>query len=127
MIHSSTIVSFTFRIVAAIGVCCITTRTAFASDWPSWRGPEQSGYTREKAPVTDWSPDGKNLLWKSSEGGRSTPIIMNGRVFFVGPVGDGTCLRERVICLDADSGKTIWEYTFNVFFTDVVANRVGWT
>ncbi len=127
MIHSRTIVSFTLRIIAGIGVCLATTQTAVASDWPSWRGPEQSGFTREKAPVTDWSPSGKNLLWKSPEGGRSTPIIMNGRVFFVGPVGDGTCLRERVICLDADTGKTLWEFAFNVFFTDVVANRVGWT
>ncbi|HUN81683.1 MAG TPA: PQQ-binding-like beta-propeller repeat protein, partial [Phycisphaerae bacterium] len=98
-----------------------------AADWPSWRGPEQNGLVREGAVVKKWSPDGENLIWKSPEGGRSTPIIMNGRVFFIGPVGEGECLQERVICLDAANGKTLWEYRFDVRFTDVVAQRVGWT
>lgn len=123
---TTTRILYASRIVSLAAIA-LTSASASAADWPSWRGPEQNGYTRENAPVTDWSPDGKNLLWKSPEGGRSTPIVMNGRVFFVGPVGDDTCLQERVICLDADSGKTLWEYRFNVFFTDVVANRVGWT
>jgi outer membrane protein assembly factor BamB len=98
-----------------------------AADWFSWRGPEQNGVVREKAVVTDWSPSGKGLVWKSTEGGRSTPLVMNGRVYFIGPVGDGECLQERVICLDAKTGRTIWEHRFNVYFTDIVANRVGWT
>lgn len=123
---TTTRISFALRIVS-LAAFALTAASASAADWPSWRGPEQNGYTRENAPVTDWSPEGKNVLWKSSEGGRSTPIVMNGRVFFVGPVGDGTCLQERVICLDADSGKTLWEYRFNVFFTEIAANRVGWT
>jgi len=110
--------------VISIGALAVQVR---ANDWPSWRGPEQTGLTREKAVVKKWSPDGLNLLWKSPEGGRSTPIVMNGRLFFIGPVGDGECLRERVICLDAHTGRTIWEFRFNVFFTDIVANRVGWT
>lgn len=98
-----------------------------AADWPSWRGPTQNGFAPEKAVATSWSPDGKNLIWKSPEGGRTTPLIMDGRMFFIGPVGDGDCVQERVICLDAASGKRIWEYRFNVFFTEIVANRVGWT
>lgn len=98
-----------------------------AADWASWRGPDQAGWAREKAVVTKWSPSGENLLWKSAEGGRTTPLIMNGRLFFIGPVGDGECVQERVICLDADTGKTIWQHRFNVFFSDIVAQRVGWT
>lgn len=98
-----------------------------AADWSSWRGPEQCGVVREKAVVTDWSPEGRNLIWKTIEGGRTTPLVMNGRVFYIGPVGEGDCLQERVICVDAATGKTIWDYRFNVFFSDIVANRVGWT
>ncbi len=82
---------------------------------------------REKAAVTTWSPTGENLIWKSPEGGRTTPLLMNGRVYYIGPVGEGECLQERVICLDAETGKVLWDHRFNVFFTDVVANRVGWT
>lgn len=100
---------------------------AVAKDWPVWRGPAGNGMVYEKAVVTKWSPSGENLLWKSPEGGRTTPLIMNGRVFFIGPVGDGECLQERVICLDADTGKTLWDHHFNVFFSDIAAQRVGWT
>lgn len=98
-----------------------------ATDWPFWRGPEQTGMTREKAPVTTWSQEGENLLWKVPLGGRTTPIVMNGRVFLIGPVGEGIARQERVFCLDSETGKTLWEYQFNVFHTDIVENRVGWT
>ncbi|RIK67298.1 MAG: serine/threonine protein kinase [Planctomycetota bacterium] len=103
------------------------TTTLHGGEWASWRGPEQNGNVREKAVVTKWSPDGENLLWKTPEGGRTTPLVMNGRIFYIGPVGDGECLQERVICVEADTGKTIWDYHFNVFFSEIVANRVGWT
>ena len=97
------------------------------NDWPAWRGPEQTGLSRERAVVTSWSQEGENLLWRVPVGGRSTPIVMNGRVYAITPVGEGSCLQERVICLDADSGKTIWQHRFNVFHTDIVENRLGWT
>ncbi len=98
-----------------------------ANDWPSWRGPEQSGLTRENGIVTSWSQDGENLLWKVPVGGRTTPVVHDGRVYSIGPVGERGSLQERVICLDANTGRTIWEYRFNVFHTDIVMNRVGWT
>lgn len=101
--------------------------TAQAKDWPSWRGPQQNGSSPESAIVTDWSPDGKNLLWKVPVGGRSTPVILNNRLYAIGPVGTGVGRQERVICLDIDNGRTIWEHRFNVFHTDIVENRVGWT
>jgi outer membrane protein assembly factor BamB len=106
--------------------CC----GAWAADWASWRGPEQAGMVWEKAVVTSWSPQGENVLWKIPLEGRSTPILMKGRFYVIVPAGDVSnkaSLQERVICLDADTGKTIWEYRFNVFDSDVVQQRVGWT
>jgi len=99
---------------------------ALADDWAAWRGPEQTGFARQPAPITKWTPGGENQLWKIDVGGRSTPIVMNGRVFLVGPVGAGECLQERVVCVDGTTGRTLWERRFNVFLTDIVKNRVGW-
>ena len=30
------------------------------------------------------------------------------------------------MALDADTGKVVWEYKFNVFQSDVPPHRVGW-
>ena len=98
-----------------------------ARDWSHWRGPEQTGASKERAVVTNWSRKGKNLLWRFSEGGRSTPIVMGGRLFAILPVGEGMARGERVVALDTVTGKKIWEKRFNVFHTDIVENRVGWT
>lgn len=99
-----------------------------APNWSSWRGPEQNGTSREIGLVNSWSPEGENLLWKSSVGGRSTPIVMDGRVYIITLGGkDKRHYHERVVCLDAKTGKIIWEHGFNVFLTDIPWHRVGWS
>jgi len=105
----------------------LSTGAVLGNDWPFWRGPEQSGMSREKAAVTGWTPDNAQLIWKIPIGGRSTPIVMKGRVYLLGPVGKGPGLQERLTCVDAETGKTVWEHRFNVFHSDVVEERVGWT
>jgi outer membrane protein assembly factor BamB len=99
----------------------------WGADWTAWRGPAHRGATTEKAVVTSWSEEGDNLLWRSEIGGRTTPIVLDGRVYFLTPAGEGVSLRERAVCLDADTGKLLWEHSLNVFHTDIVENRVGWT
>jgi outer membrane protein assembly factor BamB len=34
---------------------------------------------------------------------------------------------EKVVCVDAATGETIWEHRMNVFLTDVPDTRVGWS
>src|SRR5581483_8028781 len=36
-------------------------------------------------------------------------------------------IQERVMCLDADTGKVLWEHKFNVWHTGIVTVRLGWT
>lgn len=114
-------------------LCCIAMMCgifgvdALSNDWPSWRGPEHTGMTREKAVVMQWSQGGENIVWKAPIGGRSTPIVMLDRLYAITPVGEGPNLQERVVCLKASSGELLWEYRFNVFHTDIVENRIGWT
>lgn len=109
-----------------ITLAALLSSTALA-DWPQWRGDFQNGSTAEKAPVTKWSLEGENVLWKNDVGGRAVPIVMNGRVFIIAPVGEGISLREHVVAMDAKTGKVVWEYAFPVYHTDIVENRVGFT
>src|SRR3712207_5729474 len=88
---------------------------ASAADWPDWRGLKRDGTSPEKNLPTKWSPGGENLAWKAPYGGRSAPIVMGNRVYVMNTTGSGPTLRERVMCLDADTGKVIWEHAYNVF------------
>ena len=98
-------------------------------DWPHWRGPEKNGISREKNIVDRWSPQGENLLWKREElAGRSTPIVMNGKLYTLVRDQPGTSLEaEKVVCIDAATGDTLWENRFNVYLSDVPDTRVGWS
>src|SRR5215211_7308254 len=98
-----------------------------AGDWAEWRGPARDGISPEKNLPTKWSPSGENLAWKAPYGGRSAPIVMGDRVYVFNPIGAGPALRERLICLNADTGKVIWEYASNVFLSDVPPHRVAWS
>ena len=99
---------------------------AFANDWTEWRGPARDGISPEKGLPTSWSPSGQNLAWKAPYGGRSAPIVMNGRVYLQNIAGKGAEEQERIMCFNADTGKLLWEYRFNVYLSDVPPHRVGW-
>jgi outer membrane protein assembly factor BamB len=101
-------------------------------DWPYWRGPEGNSISRETGlpdTVKIAGGEGSNLLWKAESGaGRSTPIVMNGKLYTLvrdkpGSKEEG----EKVICFDAASGEVVWENKFNVWSSDVPDTRVGWS
>src|SRR5688572_28619230 len=109
---------------------------AYANDWAQWRGPEQNGVSRETGLPTTWNPDtGENVVWKNNVGGMSSPIVMNGHVYTITRVGEqqapdtlipGPKTQEAVICVDAETGKTVWEYRENPTQTEVPFHRLGW-
>src|SRR6187549_2616949 len=95
-------------------------------DWPELRGPNRDGISRETGLISSWKLNGENFLWRVAGGGRSTPVVMGDRVYVQNPVGRGAALQERVMALDAASGKVIWEYKVNVYQSDVPAHRIAW-
>lgn len=108
------------------------------TNWPQWRGPQGGGVSTEKDLPTEWS-ETKNVQWKTEIPGRghSSPIIWGKRIFLTtsieGPVVPGakavTHIRGgqvyrhpdsvggdhsyaiKVLCLDRDTGKILWEKT----------------
>lgn len=99
---------------------------ASAADWSEWRGPARDGVSHEKGLPAKWSPAGENLAWKVPYGGRSTPVVMGNRVYLFNGFDRGERLQERLMCLDADTGKVVWEHRFNVYLSDVPPHRIGW-
>ncbi|MEE2739359.1 MAG: PQQ-binding-like beta-propeller repeat protein [Planctomycetota bacterium] len=96
-------------------------------EWGHWRGPLQTGVSLDQGLPESWSQDGDNLVWSQPFGGRSCPVVVDGRVCIIGVVGDDNIsTQERVVCFDAENGQKLWEHRFNVFHSTIVANRVGW-
>lgn len=101
-------------------------------DWTYCRGPYFNGSSAETGLIDNWNPkggEGSNILWKRDDlGSRSTPIVMDGRLYTILRADPGTKIEgERVVCVDAATGKTIWENKFNVYLSDVPDTRVGWS
>ncbi|MEW6207106.1 MAG: PQQ-binding-like beta-propeller repeat protein, partial [Acidobacteriota bacterium] len=113
-------------------------RASDDSNWPQWRGPSGSGISNEKNLPTEWSAT-KNIRWKTRISGRghSSPIVWGNRVFLTtsieglviegaeavrhvykgqeyrhpdstGATNDQTL---KLICIDSDTGKIVWERT----------------
>ncbi len=99
-------------------------------DWPNWRGPEQNRISRETGLIDSFDPAKKdNILWKNTEaGGISSPIVLNGKLYTIVRDKPETLEEgEMLICIDIASGKTLWKNRWNMFLTDVPAERVGWS
>ncbi len=101
-------------------------------DWAYWRGPHYNGVSYETGLPDEFDPEGgegSNVRWKRDDvGGRSSPIVMNGRLYTITEAEHATPREgEKVVCLDANTGETLWENRFNVWSSDVPAERVGWS
>ncbi len=102
------------------------TVSASAGNWSYWRGPEQNGVSRERDLPEKWGLK-ENLIFRTEKGSITTPIVQDGQVYLLGKTGQGETQQETVMAFDADTGKLVWEKAFNVWHTDIVEDRIGFT
>ena len=113
--------------VASLFTLC---STAEGGDWIHWRGPEQNGVSRETGLPDSFDPKlgpKGNVVWQAPFGGRSAPLVMDGKLYLIQGTGAGITEGEQVVCLDEKTGKLLWTFRVNVFHTDIVSSRLGWT
>lgn len=117
-----------FGVSALVAFSAIT--PVSAADWIHWRGPEQNGFSRDKNLPGEFDPDAGakgNVIWKQPYGGRSAPLVMAGKLYILQGTGEGLHEGEQVVCFDEKTGTKLWNYRVNVFHTDIVSARLGWT
>ncbi|MFM8734165.1 MAG: PQQ-binding-like beta-propeller repeat protein [Pirellulales bacterium] len=101
---------------AGTGVVC-------ADDWPQWQGPGRDGVWRERGLVDSMPSGGLPVAWRVPvAGGYAGPAVADGRVYLadfviregeiVNAPNDRTVLvgTERLLCIDAATGATIWTH-----------------
>lgn len=85
--------------------------SAHAADWPEFRGPTGQGATSVRDLPVTWS-ESENVAWKVEVPGLgwSSPAVVGGRVFLTTAVPqDAETQSLRAICLDAATGKRVWD------------------
>jgi outer membrane protein assembly factor BamB len=115
---------------------CAAQSRSSDSNWPQWRGPQSSGISEEKGLPAEWDSE-RNIVWKTPIPGRghSSPIVWGNRIFLTtsieGEVVAGAKAVHhvrngqtwvhpdavagnkhhtlKVLCLDRDSGRIVWE------------------
>lgn len=98
-------------------------QVGFSDDWPQWGGPQQDLVWRETGivktfPTTETLP----RVWSTPIGeGYSGPAVaeVNSRwcVFVTDRIFKQRVGYERVLCLDAETGKPIWNYEYPVEYS----------
>jgi len=89
------------------------------TEWRKWGGPN-GDFTVDSPPLANtWPPDGPPGIWNRSLGaGHSAILAGDGRLFTMyrvahGQGGSGPFEpEESVIAIDAVTGETIWEHTY---------------
>ena len=101
-------------------------------NWPQFRGPGASGIGAGAATPTEWDvASGKNVKWKTPVPGLgfSCPVIWGDKAFVttavmegeqrvrvglygdIQPVDEKDPFHFKVLCLDRNTGKVLWEQT----------------
>ena len=79
-------------------------------NWTQWGGPRHDFYAPSEGLATEWPEGGPPTLWSRELGdGYSTILAEDGRLYTMYRSED----QEAVVCLDAATGKTLWEHRYD--------------
>jgi outer membrane protein assembly factor BamB len=114
------------RRVVGLLALVLTTAAARGDDWPQWLGPKRDGVWREDGVLEKFPPGGPKKVWAVPlGGGYAGPAVAGGKVFVqdrrlaTGATEPGNPFdrksvkgSERLLCLDAATGKEVWKYEY---------------
>src|SRR5262245_14863827 len=112
------------RLVVFASVWLLLAGSAYAEDWPGFRGPTGMGHSNSRLPLVWDGSSGKNVVWKvplpaTSRGGKpdhnqSSPIVWGERVivttaFWSDKQAPGDIPEQHVTCYQAADGQQVWD------------------
>ena len=92
---------------------------ARGEDWPQWRGPNRDGAWNESGIMESFPPGGLKVSWSAPVGpGFSSPVAVAGRVYVTDSQIKERKARERVLCFDVKTGKSLWTHSYEVDYAE---------
>ncbi len=90
--------------------------------WSQWGGPTGDFSAPAQGLSVSWPESGPEKLWSRALGeGYSAILFEHGRLYTMAQTGD----RESVICLDAETGETIWEHLYDAAYEGLPGYGTG--
>jgi outer membrane protein assembly factor BamB len=119
------------RICWTLALLVLSSAFAHGDDWSQWLGDRRDGVWRETGTLDKFPRNGPKFLWRAPVGkGYSGPSVVGDRVFVMDriratdkdgkplrPTRDGILGKERVLCLDATTGKEVWKHEYDRPYT----------
>lgn len=101
--------------------------SAWADEWPTFRGPGRTAVSQEKNLLQKWPTDGPPLVWKTMGAGRgySSLAIAGGKIYTYGDtLSTAPDTDEYLQCYDQKTGKPVWTHKVSPLWT--AQKNVGW-
>ncbi len=91
-------------------------------DWPSFLGPNRDSKSPEKGIITDWKDGGLRIVWQRKLGtGYGIGSVAKGRYYQF----DRFVRKARLYCLNAETGKELWEFEYDTDYRDMLGYNNG--
>jgi outer membrane protein assembly factor BamB len=115
------------RLTSALLLPLVLSLPLSAADWPQWMGPNRDAVWPETGILKTFPKDGPKILWRTEiSAGYAGPAVAEGKVYVADrvlakgamnpadPFDAKTVVKstERVLCLDAKTGKEIWKHEY---------------
>ncbi len=90
-------------------------------DWSRWRGAMGDGSWKGPLISKELPKDGLKRIWKTKVySGYSGVTVFENRVYLMDKKSDSDGKdHERIVCLSAQSGKVLWQYSYPVDYKDM--------
>lgn len=77
---------------------------------PQWRGASRQGVAPAGSFRTDWDKTPPKEIWRVPIGGGfGSCSVVGGKIYVQDKQGE----KERVVCLDAETGKQLWDFAYD--------------
>ncbi len=111
MPHVKRIPSRMLHIVTLTAICAACPQAvASEPEWGQWGGPRADFIADSKGIASAWPETGPKQIWSRDLGDGYSAILVEGdRLYTMYRADD----KERVVCLNASDGKTVWEHAYD--------------